>query len=49
MLPPYLGGFRIFWPSAAAAPYLTYVLLTFIDIGMLYTLMLTPILFGGLL
>ena len=49
LLPPDLGGIRIFWPGAAAALYLTYVLLTFIDIGMFYTLMLAPILFGGVL
>ena len=49
MLPPDLGGVRIFWPSAAAAPYLTYVLLTVIDIGMIVSLMAAPILFGVLL
>lgn len=49
LLPPDFGSVRIFWPGAAAALYLTYVLLTYFEIGMLYTLMLTPLLFGGLL
>ncbi len=49
MLPADLGGSRIFWPGAAAALYLTYVLLTVIDVGMIVTLMAAPILFGGLL
>ncbi|WP_372678631.1 lipopolysaccharide biosynthesis protein [Desulfosarcina sp.] len=49
LLPPDFGSVRIFWPGAAAALYLTYVLLAYFDIGMLYTLMLTPVLFGGLL
>lgn len=49
MLPADLGGVRIFWPGAAAALYLTYVLLTVIDIGMIVSLMATPILFGALL
>jgi O-antigen/teichoic acid export membrane protein len=49
MLPADLGGVRIFWPGAAAALYLTYVLLTVIDIGMIVSLMAAPILFGALL
>jgi len=49
MLPPDLGGLRIFWPGAAAALYLTDVLLTSIDIGVIHTLVLAPILLGGLL
>lgn len=35
--------------TAMAALYLTYVLLTVIDIGMIVSLMATPMLFGGLL
>lgn len=49
MLPPDLGGVRIFWPGSAAALYLSCVLLTFIDSGVFYTLVLAPILFGALL
>ncbi len=49
LLPFELHGIRISWPGAAAALYLTFVLLAFVDIEMIFALMLAPILFGGVL
>ncbi len=49
LLPPDLRGVRISWPGAAAALYLTYVLHASANLGMIFSLMLTPILFGAVL
>jgi len=49
MLPPDLRGLRIFWPGAAAALYLTYVLLALSKIGIVLTLLMAPVLFAAML
>ena len=49
LLPADLRDFRFFWPGAAAALYLTYVLMAWAGVGMLLWLVVTPLLFGVLL
>jgi stage V sporulation protein B len=49
LLPPDLRGVRIAWPGAAAALYLTYVLMSFTGIGIIFSLMVVPTVFGAVL
>ena len=49
MLPADLREFRFFWPGAAAALYLAYVLMAWAGIGMLLWMLAAPLVLGGLL
>ncbi|BBO67786.1 hypothetical protein DSCA_17160 [Desulfosarcina alkanivorans] len=49
LLPPDLHTARISWPGAAAALYLTYALMAFTGIGMIFSLVVVPALFAMVL
>jgi O-antigen/teichoic acid export membrane protein len=49
LLPPDLRAVRISWPGAAASLYLTYALTAYTAMGICFSLMVVPIVFGAVL